>query len=178
VAHPASYSKEAGAVYPGSKRPGHKADYVSPSNYVPALQLPHMCSCCGASVIKLLDNFTFSPKHCLFHSPLSLFSDDKILLFYVGPTSRPLFKYWLNYVGSEALAADITPCCPFKMSRRFEKTDLCLPPAFTLFLLCPLFDPEDGGDIFHRNLGWPSTVIRHHIQGDTALHWLNSPMAL
>jgi hypothetical protein len=34
---------------------------------------------------------------------------------------------------------------------------LCVPPAFTLISFVLFFDPEDGGDIFLRNVCWLST---------------------
>jgi hypothetical protein len=71
---------------------------------------------------------------------------------------------------------DITPCSPLSVNRRFGgtcRTHLqgqkmlvrwarnqreILPPAFTLVSCSPyFFDPEDGGDIFLRNVGWHST---------------------
>jgi hypothetical protein len=59
---------------------------------------------------------------------------------------------------------DITPCSPFKVNRRFGRTyhlyfqDRKINTWFHVgFLLCLFFDPEYGGDIFLRNLGWLST---------------------
>jgi hypothetical protein len=72
---------------------------------------------------------------------------------------------------------DITPCSPLNVNRRFGgtyhlhlpgrrinrarnqcesrwQTWLCFHPDF---LLCLLFDPEDGGDMFLRNVGGHST---------------------
>jgi hypothetical protein len=72
---------------------------------------------------------------------------------------------------------DITPCCPLKVNRRFgEKFHLhlqgqrisrarnhreswallttCFHTVFLFGLFC---DPEDGGDMFLRNIGWLST---------------------
>jgi hypothetical protein len=44
---------------------------------------------------------------------------------------------------------DITPCSSLKVNRRYGGT--CgLPPAFKL-VSC--FEPEDGGDMFFRNVG-------------------------
>jgi hypothetical protein len=35
--------------------------------------------------------------------------------------------------------------------------NICLPPAFTLISCSAIFDPEDGGDMFLRNVGSYST---------------------
>jgi hypothetical protein len=62
---------------------------------------------------------------------------------------------------------DITPCSPFKVNWRFGGTchfrlqDLginrtCHLLHAVFFLLCSFFDLELGGDIFFRNVGWPS----------------------
>jgi hypothetical protein len=46
----------------------------------------------------------------------------------------------------------------------------CLPPAFTLVSCSAyFFDPEDGGDMFLRNVGWQRTT-RRYIPEDGALH--------
>jgi hypothetical protein len=50
---------------------------------------------------------------------------------------------------------DVTPCGPLKVNRRFGgaliATCLVLVFAWLIFL-----DPEDGGDVFLRNVGWIS----------------------
>jgi hypothetical protein len=66
---------------------------------------------------------------------------------------------------------DITPCSPLKVDRRVRGTRRlhlhcrrisrsCFHAGFLLDLC---FDPEDGGDMFLRNVGWFSTDY-------TALH--------
>jgi hypothetical protein len=49
---------------------------------------------------------------------------------------------------------DITPCSPLKVSRRFGA--LLATSFHARFLLALFFDPEDGGDMFLRNIGWLS----------------------
>jgi hypothetical protein len=50
---------------------------------------------------------------------------------------------------------DITPCSPLKVNRRFGGIySLLLATCFYAgFLLGLFFDPEDGGDMFLRNVG-------------------------
>jgi hypothetical protein len=92
----------------------------------------------------------------------------------VGNRGRPIgykicreFSYFLS-VGFEVFTAvvmksiifwDMTPCSPSSSNRRFGGTyrlhlATCLLAGFcwTYF-----FDPEDGGDMFLRNVGWNST---------------------
>jgi hypothetical protein len=61
---------------------------------------------------------------------------------------------------------DVTPCSSLSFNRRFGETYLlhlqcrlfCLPPACLLvFCWTYFFDPEDGGDMFLRSVGWNST---------------------
>jgi hypothetical protein len=81
----------------------------------------------------------------------------------------------LKGVGCEVLTAvvifwDITPCSPLKVNRRFGGTcRLHLQGRIisqarnqqesrsARYLLRLFFDPEDGGDMFLRNVGWRST---------------------
>jgi hypothetical protein len=52
-----------------------------------------------------------------------------------------------NYLGSEVLTAVV-----------MKSTIFCLPPAFTLVSCSAyFFNPEDGGYMFLRNVGWIST---------------------
>jgi hypothetical protein len=46
----------------------------------------------------------------------------------------------------------------------------CLPPAYLLVLADIFFDPEDGGDIFLRNVGATQQTTRRHITEDDTLH--------
>jgi hypothetical protein len=51
---------------------------------------------------------------------------------------------------------DMTPCIPLSFSRRFGGTYHLLanlPPACSLVCWTYFFDPEDGGDMFLRNVG-------------------------
>jgi hypothetical protein len=56
---------------------------------------------------------------------------------------------------------DISPCSPLKINRRFEKhiastfrvEEFCF---YFRTLLGLFIDPEDGGDIFLRNIYWVS----------------------
>jgi hypothetical protein len=66
-------------------------------------------------------------------------------------------------VGSEVLTAvviksyifqNITPCSPLKGNRHRALLAICFHADFLLSLF---FDPEDGGDIFLRNVGYLST---------------------
>jgi hypothetical protein len=58
---------------------------------------------------------------------------------------------------------DITPCGPLKINRRFGVTyhrhlqDRRISRARNQREICKLFDPEDGGDTFPRNVCWFST---------------------
>jgi hypothetical protein len=63
-----------------------------------------------------------------------------------------------NHAGFEVLTAaimkssifwDITPCSPLKVNRRFVLLVACFHAGFLLGLF---FDPEDGGDMFLRNI--------------------------
>jgi hypothetical protein len=59
---------------------------------------------------------------------------------------------------------DITQCSPLGVN-------FCMTPAFKMvswWIYC--FDPEDGSDMFLRNLGWPSTTTRRYIPEDCTLH--------
>jgi hypothetical protein len=67
------------------------------------------------------------------------------------------------YVGFEVLTAvvtkstifwDITPCSRLIINRRFGRTYRLRLQGFFLSLF---FGPEDGGDMFLRNVGWHST---------------------
>jgi hypothetical protein len=69
---------------------------------------------------------------------------------------------------------DITACGPLNVNRRFGGTYLLhvqdKPPACTLVSRCTyFFDPEDRGDMFHRNVGSQPTT-RRYILEDCALH--------
>jgi hypothetical protein len=72
----------------------------------------------------------------------------------------------VKYVGFEVLTAvimksiifwDMTPCSPLSFNRRFGETyrlHLLLVTSYHAGLLFRLFfDPEDGGDMFLRNVG-------------------------
>jgi hypothetical protein len=55
---------------------------------------------------------------------------------------------------------DIEPCSPLSVSRRFGGTyrlQVCSPPAITpVSCSAYFFDPENGGYMFLRNVGWHS----------------------
>jgi hypothetical protein len=48
---------------------------------------------------------------------------------------------------------DIMQCSPLKVNLRFGEI-LQLATCFHAGILLGLFDPEDGGDMFLRNVGW------------------------
>jgi hypothetical protein len=48
---------------------------------------------------------------------------------------------------------NITPCGPFKVNRRFGGIFLLATCFHSSFLLDLFFGPEDGGDVFIRNVG-------------------------
>jgi hypothetical protein len=113
---------------------------------------------------------------------------------------------WYNdYVGFEVLTAvvmkstmfcDITPCIPLRVNRRFgakyhlnlqgqrisqagNKSALqsllatCFYPGFLLGLR---FDPEDGGDIFLRNVAWHSRKWSWYIRDTICVsHYRHCP---
>jgi hypothetical protein len=92
-----------------------------------------------------------------------------------------IFKYCVGFevltavVMKSTVFWDITPCSPLSVDRRFGETsppssasnikrtrnqgegrwqaEFCLPPAFMLASSANFFDPEDGGDMFLRNVG-------------------------
>jgi hypothetical protein len=85
-----------------------------------------------------------------------------------------LIEIGLNYIGFEVLTTgvmktsrDIAPCSPLKVGRRLRGTrrihlhGRSVSHACYLlhadFLLGLSFDPEDGGEMFLRNVGWLST---------------------
>jgi hypothetical protein len=60
----------------------------------------------------------------------------------------------------------------FRVEELAEQAKLCLQPAFTLVSCSAyFFDPEDGGDIFLRNVGGHSTdYLLGYIPQDGTLH--------
>jgi hypothetical protein len=81
--------------------------------------------------------------------------------------SGVLSQYYIRYVGFEVLTAvfmksiifwDITPCSLLKVIIRFGGTyhlhlQARFPTSFHSGILLGLFDPEDGGDMYLRNIG-------------------------
>jgi hypothetical protein len=76
-------------------------------------------------------------------------------LQWTDPPSRE--SYYIHKAGFEVLAAvvmknslfwDIKLCSPLKFNQE---------PASSCFLLGLFFDPENGWDMFLRNVGWLST---------------------
>jgi hypothetical protein len=68
-----------------------------------------------------------------------------------------------NYVGFKVLTAvvmkrsvfwDMTPCRPLKITYFSEDnfSSICLPPVFTLLFVGLFSDPENGSDMFFRNV--------------------------
>jgi hypothetical protein len=57
----------------------------------------------------------------------------------------------------------IMPCSPFEA----EPLATCFNAGFLLGIF---FDPEDGGDIFLRNIGWLSMATLRYIPEDSILH--------
>jgi hypothetical protein len=50
-----------------------------------------------------------------------------------------------------------------------------LPPACSLVCWTYFFDPEDGGDMFLRNVGWNSTDYRASYPRNDTLHSICPP---
>jgi uncharacterized membrane protein YciS (DUF1049 family) len=75
----------------------------------------------------------------------------------------PSFTLWrLRRLLKTSIFRDITPCSPLKLNRYFGGTSrLHLPLLATCFhagfLLGLFFYPEDGGDMFLRNISWLPT---------------------
>jgi hypothetical protein len=75
-------------------------------------------------------------------------------------TSGALFRTYFLFVGFEVPTAmdtkntilwDITLCRPSRVNRCFCSFATCFQAGFFLSLF---FDPEDGGDMYLRNVGW------------------------
>jgi hypothetical protein len=93
------------------------------------------------TIFKLLSEY----RLCLLNPPLTSFC-------YVG------FEVLTAVVMKSSVFWDITPCNPLKINRHFGGTfrlhvgSACY-PLHAGFLLGIFFDPEDGGDMFLRNVG-------------------------
>jgi hypothetical protein len=78
---------------------------------------------------------------------------DRQCIFFVG------FEVLTAVVMKSIIFWDITQCSPLKVNRRFGGTyrlhlqALLATCFYTGFLLGLYFDPEDGGDMFVRNVG-------------------------
>jgi hypothetical protein len=71
---------------------------------------------------------------------------ESIVLFH-QPRPSVIFSNFVLYIRFEVFTAVIMKSIIF-----------CLPPAYLLVLAeIIFFDPEDGGDMFLRNVGWNST---------------------
>jgi hypothetical protein len=83
------------------------------------------------------------------------------------PTHLPLCRrgYFLpkSKQTKSAIFWDITPCSPLSAKPTFRR--YISPPSSAYFL-----DPEDGGDMFLRNVGWNSTDYRRYVPEDGTLH--------
>jgi hypothetical protein len=87
------------------------------------------------------------------------------VIVYGSANNHSTGKCYNNFllIGFEVLTAviiksinfwDITPCSPLSVNRRFGGTYRQLSRWFLVQLI---FYPEDGGDMFIRNVGWHST---------------------
>jgi hypothetical protein len=62
-------------------------------------------------------------------------------------------SYERAYILKSTIFWDITPCSPLKVNRHF----FLLPTFMLISSSAYFFNPEDGGDMFFRNVGWHST---------------------
>jgi hypothetical protein len=66
------------------------------------------------------------------------------------------FEVLTEVVVKPSVSWDVTPCSSLNVNGRFGGT-YCLHLLATCFMLGLFFDPEYGGDMFLRNVGWLST---------------------
>jgi hypothetical protein len=83
-----------------------------------------------------------------------------------SPSLHVGFEVFTAVVMKSIIFWDVTPCSLLRCNRRFGGTyrihlqgrrKFCLPPAYLLVLAEIFFDPEDGGDMFLRNVCCIST---------------------
>jgi hypothetical protein len=102
----------------------------------------------------------FSTSDCIFYTSLFpagpryfSFADSK----YFSKFIYGIMKLWSPYAAfvKSSIFWDITSCSPLKVNRRFGGRCRLLATCFhASYLLYLFFDPEDGSDIFLRNVGW------------------------